>query len=110
MDSFPVRSKSQGPPSCSSSWIPVSQLDTDDDPATNSVNPLGIYDPSTTLWLQGKGPPEHDTLKQEEPQVICENENSGLMSKVEEYNRKVRENPTDVKTWMDFVSFQVSVC
>ncbi|XP_015278744.1 PREDICTED: protein NRDE2 homolog [Gekko japonicus] len=106
MDGFPVRSKSQGSPSCSSSWIPVSQLDTNDDPATNSVNPLGIYDPLTTLWLQGKGPPGHDTLKQEEQQVICENENSGLMSKVEEYNKKVRENPTDVKTWMDFVSFQ----
>nr|XP_056707814.1 nuclear exosome regulator NRDE2 [Euleptes europaea] len=106
MDSIPVCSKSQGSPSCSSSWIPVSQLGTDDVPATSSVNPLGIYDPLTTLWLQGKGPPEHDTPKQEEPQVICENRHSGLMAKVEEYNKKVRENPTDVKTWMDFVSFQ----
>ncbi|XP_048342184.1 nuclear exosome regulator NRDE2 [Sphaerodactylus townsendi] len=106
VDSIPVRSKSQASPSCSGSWIPVSQVDTDDVPATSSVNPLGIYDPLTTLWLQGKGPPENDASKQEEPQVICENGNSGLRAKVEEYNRKVREDPTDVKMWMDFVSFQ----
>ncbi|XP_077179591.1 nuclear exosome regulator NRDE2 [Paroedura picta] len=106
IDSFPVHSKTDGSPYRSSSWIPLSQLAADDDPATNSVNPLGVYDPSTTLWLQGKGPPEHDTLRQETPQVIGENDYSGVKSKVEEYNKKVRENPTDVKTWMDFISFQ----
>ncbi|XP_054828308.1 nuclear exosome regulator NRDE2 isoform X2 [Eublepharis macularius] len=106
VDGVPVGNKNQGSPSHSCSWIPVSSLDTDDIPATSSVNPLGIYDPMTTLWLQGKGPPEHETLKQENPHVISENGNSGLMAKVEEYNKKIREDPTDVKTWMDFVSFQ----
>ncbi|KAJ6661852.1 hypothetical protein lerEdw1_013023 [Lerista edwardsae] len=106
MDGVPVCSTNQGSPPGSSSWIPVSQLDPDTVPATSWVNPLGIYDPSTTLWLQGKGPPEHNALEQPESQENCEKGNSALMRKVEEFNRKVRENPRDVKVWMDFVSFQ----
>uniref|UniRef100_A0A8C8RWC3 NRDE-2, necessary for RNA interference, domain containing n=1 Tax=Pelusios castaneus TaxID=367368 RepID=A0A8C8RWC3_9SAUR len=104
-DGIPVYSKSQtssGP----STFIPVSQPDSDTPPATTSVNPLGIYDPLTTLWLQGKGPPEHESLEQQAPQETNENVNSILMTKVEEYNKMVRENPRDVHTWMEFVSFQ----
>ncbi|XP_074921736.1 nuclear exosome regulator NRDE2 isoform X3 [Chelonoidis abingdonii] len=107
-DGIPVYSKSQtssGP----STFIPVSQLDSDAPPPTTCVNPLGIYDPLTTLWLQGKGPPEHETLKQQASQETSENVNSILKAKVEEYNRMVRENPRDVHTWMEFVSFQDEV-
>ncbi|KAG6934970.1 NRDE-2, necessary for RNA interference, domain containing [Chelydra serpentina] len=105
-DGIPVYSKSQTSSSGPSTFIPVSQLDSDAPPTTTCVNPLGIYDPLTTLWLQGKGPPEHETLKQQASQETSENVNSILMAKVEEYNRMVRENPRDVHTWMEFVSFQ----
>ncbi|XP_073205517.1 nuclear exosome regulator NRDE2 isoform X6 [Lepidochelys kempii] len=104
-DGIPVYSKSQTSFG-SSTFIPVSQLDSDAPTTTTCVNPLGIYDPLTTLWLQGKGPPEHETLKQQASQETSGNVNSILMAKVEEYNRMVRENPRDVHTWMEFVSFQ----
>lgn len=110
MEGIPVCRTNQGSQSDSSTWIPVSQLDPDTVPTTCWENPLGIYDPMTTLWLQGKGPPEQDTAKQPENQENSENVNSSLMRKVEEYNRKLRENPQDVKLWMDFVSFQVCIC
>ncbi|XP_061467929.1 nuclear exosome regulator NRDE2 [Rhineura floridana] len=109
MDAIPVSVKSQGSPSGSTAWIPISSQDTDDAPAANWANPLGVYDPLTTLWLQGKGPPEHNSPKQQDLRENSENGNSLLMTKVEEYNRKVREDPGDVKAWMDFVSFQDEV-
>ncbi|KAJ7345101.1 hypothetical protein JRQ81_001051 [Phrynocephalus forsythii] len=101
-----VTRKSEAPPSVSTPWIPVLEPDTDDASTTSHMNPLGIYDPVTTLWLQGKGPPEPESLKEQEPQGSSKSGNSLLMMKVEEFNRKVRENPRDVKTWMDFVTFQ----
>ncbi|KAH0620431.1 hypothetical protein JD844_020874 [Phrynosoma platyrhinos] len=106
MDGIPITGKSQDSQPGSTTWIPILQTDIDDAPTTSYVNPLGIYDPLTTLWLQGKGPPEHDSLKQQEMQERSESGISCLMTKMEEYNRKVRENPRDVKAWMDFVSFQ----
>nr|XP_006122408.1 protein NRDE2 homolog isoform X1 [Pelodiscus sinensis] len=103
---IPVYSKSQTYSSDPSTFILVSQVDSDAPPATTRVNPLGIYDPLTTLWLQGKGPPEYETSKQQASQETSENVNSFLMAKVEDYNKRVRENPRDVHTWMEFVSFQ----
>ncbi|XP_058847690.1 nuclear exosome regulator NRDE2-like isoform X1 [Acipenser ruthenus] len=69
------------------------------------VNPLGVYDASTTLWLQGKGQPEPEN-QQARPAGAPGNVNTAMISKVEEFNRKLRENPEDAKTWMEFVSFQ----
>ncbi|MGH0161600.1 UNVERIFIED_CONTAM: hypothetical protein FKN15_078503 [Acipenser sinensis] len=69
------------------------------------VNPLGVYDASTTLWLQGKGQPEPEN-QQARPAGATENVNTAMISKVEEFNRKLRENPEDAKTWMEFVNFQ----
>nr|XP_020663249.1 protein NRDE2 homolog [Pogona vitticeps] len=106
VDSIFINHKHEGSPSGSAPWIPILELDTDDAPTTSHVNPLGIYDPLTTLWLQGKGPPEQESLKEQEPQGSSKNGNSLLIMKVEEYNRKIRENPRDVKMWMDFISFQ----
>lgn len=90
-------------------FIPVSQVETDDSSDTTEVNPLGIYDPSTTVWLQGKGCKSTDNEPvntQETTQEPGINMNSTLMSKVEEYNKKVRENPRDINAWMEFISFQ----
>lgn len=68
------------------------------------VNPLGIYDPGTTLWLEGKGQPE---VKGDQQSTEAQESNSTLLSaRVEEFNRNLRENPTDIKLWLDFVHFQ----
>ncbi|XP_025967807.2 nuclear exosome regulator NRDE2 isoform X1 [Dromaius novaehollandiae] len=105
-DGIPVHNKSSL--SDPTAFIPVSQMETDDHPDTTEVNPLGIYDPSTTMWLQGKGCKATDleSVKQQAFQEPGINTNSVLMSKVEEHNKKVRENPRDIQAWMEFVSFQ----
>ncbi|XP_034957789.1 nuclear exosome regulator NRDE2 [Zootoca vivipara] len=108
-DGIPVSTKSQGSLSGPTAWIPISEQDSADVLATGWANPLGIYDPGTTLWLQGKGPPEHDSRKPQEAQESSENGDSRLLARVEDYNRKVREDPGDIKAWMDFVSFQDEV-
>ncbi|XP_072424178.1 nuclear exosome regulator NRDE2 [Chiloscyllium punctatum] len=68
-------------------------------------NPLGIYDESTTLWLQGKGreEPEKQACV---PSDSSEKINSVNMAKVETFNRMLREDPGNVQTWMEFVHFQ----
>lgn len=99
-------------PSDPAAFIPIFQMETDDPSDTTEVNPLGIYDPSTTVWLQGKGAKSADHEPVNMQQTIQEpgiNVNSVLMMKVEEHNKKVRENPRDINAWMEFVSFQVYV-
>ncbi|KAM9290604.1 nuclear exosome regulator NRDE2 [Morus bassanus] len=106
-DGIPVCNKSS--PSNPTAFIPVFQMETDDPSDTTEVNPLGIYDPSTTVWLQGKGCKSADHEPVNTQQTIQEpgiNINSVLMTKVEEHNKKVRENPRDISAWMEFVSFQ----
>ncbi|XP_064179184.1 nuclear exosome regulator NRDE2 isoform X2 [Anguilla rostrata] len=72
------------------------------------VNPLGVYDPSTSLWLQGKGPAEHE--KQQEAGPPGTAGDGGACSqpagRVEDFNRRLRETPTDTATWLEFVRFQ----
>uniref|UniRef100_A0A8C5R346 NRDE-2, necessary for RNA interference, domain containing n=1 Tax=Leptobrachium leishanense TaxID=445787 RepID=A0A8C5R346_9ANUR len=83
-------------------FIPVSLNDKDcpnSSLPTSWVNPLGVYDASTALWLEGKG-----GLKNDEPQPAPRD--TGLLSKIEDYNRRLRESPGDVHAWMEFVSFQ----
>lgn len=107
-DGIPVCSKSST--SDPTAFIPVFQMETDDHSDTTEVNPLGIYDPSTTVWLQGKEckSADHEPVNtQQTTQEPGININSTLMTKVEEHNKKVRENPRDINAWMEFVSFQV---
>ncbi|XP_068539072.1 nuclear exosome regulator NRDE2 isoform X2 [Anas acuta] len=106
-DGIPVCNKSS--PSDSAAFIPVFQMESSDPSDTTEVNPLGIYDPSTTVWLQGKGnkDAEHEPVNTQQAfQESAINVNPILMTKVEEYNKKVRENPRDINAWMEFVSFQ----
>ncbi|KAM3918405.1 nuclear exosome regulator NRDE2 [Leptodactylus fuscus] len=87
----------------SSGFIPVK--DCEPEPSASSsgpaswVNPLGVYDSSTAMWLQGRGGPENKI-----PAV--EPRDTTVLEKVEDYNKRIRENPGDIKTWMEFVSFQ----
>ncbi|XP_037249686.1 nuclear exosome regulator NRDE2 isoform X1 [Falco biarmicus] len=88
-------------------FVPVFQMEAEDPSDTTEVNPLGIYDPSTTVWLQGNGSKSTEPVNaQQAVQEPVINMNSILMTKVEEHNKKVRENPRDINAWMEFVSFQ----
>lgn len=77
---------------------------------TSWVNPLGVYDPSTSLWLQGKGPAEHEKQQEAGPPGTAGDGGacSQLASRVEDFNRRLREKPSDTPTWLEFVRFQVS--
>ncbi|XP_020569349.1 protein NRDE2 homolog isoform X1 [Oryzias latipes] len=68
---------------------------------TSSVNPLGIYDSSTALWLQGKG-------RQDEQKQITQVEESAahVAGKTEEFNRHLREHPSDTQQWLQFIQYQ----
>lgn len=70
---------------------------------TTSVNPLGIYDSSTSLWLQGKGKPEEQELVNQ-----TEDNAAHATGKTEEYNRRLREQPSDTQLWIQFIRYQVS--
>lgn len=87
-------------------FIPVKDSADAATPVATWLNPLGIYDQSTTQWLQGQGPPEQESKQSDSQQ---DRESAALKARVEEFNRKVRENPRDTQLWMAFVAFQVSV-
>uniref|UniRef100_A0A3P8U9V6 NRDE-2, necessary for RNA interference, domain containing n=1 Tax=Cynoglossus semilaevis TaxID=244447 RepID=A0A3P8U9V6_CYNSE len=67
------------------------------------VNPLGVYDASTALWLQGKG--QQDEVHKLD--VDTEVSMSVSVRRTEEFNRQLREQPTDTQLWIKFISYQV---
>lgn len=70
---------------------------------TSDVNPLGVYDSSTALWLQGKGQQE-----QTEQQLTQAEQSGALLNKrTEEFNRQLREQPADTQLWVKFIRYQV---
>lgn len=87
-------------------FIPVKDSAEAATPVTSWLNPLGIYDQSTTQWLQGQGPAEQES---KQPDSQQDRENAALKARVEEFNRRVRENPWDTQLWMAFVAFQDEV-
>lgn len=70
-----------------------------------AVNPLGVYDTSTALWLQGKGQPVH--AEQDKLDIKSEPSAAFLTGRTEEFNRQLREQPTDAQLWIKFIKFQV---
>uniref|UniRef100_A0A3Q0S868 NRDE-2, necessary for RNA interference, domain containing n=1 Tax=Amphilophus citrinellus TaxID=61819 RepID=A0A3Q0S868_AMPCI len=65
------------------------------------VNPLGVYDSSTALWLQGKG--QQDQQKEGAHTV----EGTALLGgRTEEFNRRLREQPADTQLWIEFIRYQ----
>lgn len=69
-------------------------------------NPLGVYDSSTSLWLQGKGQPEQP---EQQPKQDAQTGQSAPFStsRTEEFNRKLREEPADTELWIKFIRYQV---
>ncbi|XP_004837131.1 protein NRDE2 homolog [Heterocephalus glaber] len=106
IDGVAVTSKTEPPSSEPVLFIPVKDSDNVAAPVTTWLNPLGIYDQSTTQWLQGQGPSEQES---KQPDSQPDRETAVLKAKVEEFNRKVRENPRDIQLWMAFVAFQDEV-
>ncbi|XP_003787030.1 protein NRDE2 homolog [Otolemur garnettii] len=106
IDGVAVSSKNEPPSSEPISFIPVKDSGDVAPPVTTWLNPLGIYDQSTTQWLQGQGPPEQEA---KQPELLPDSESAVLKAKVEEFNRRVRENPRDTQLWMEFVAFQDEV-
>uniref|UniRef100_A0A3Q0S8C7 NRDE-2, necessary for RNA interference, domain containing n=1 Tax=Amphilophus citrinellus TaxID=61819 RepID=A0A3Q0S8C7_AMPCI len=71
------------------------------DPRRSLVNPLGVYDSSTALWLQGKG--QQDQQKEGAHTV----EGTALLGgRTEEFNRRLREQPADTQLWIEFIRYQ----
>uniref|UniRef100_A0A3Q3S983 NRDE-2, necessary for RNA interference, domain containing n=1 Tax=Mastacembelus armatus TaxID=205130 RepID=A0A3Q3S983_9TELE len=65
------------------------------------VNPLGVYDPSTALWLQGKGQDKQKEDLQAGQSAVL------LAGRTEEFNRRLREQPADTQLWIQFIQYQV---
>ncbi len=112
-DSLPVLPVlSEGNAVSSDTYIKLSACTEEQGSSTHApvswVNPLGIYDRGTSLWLEGKGQPE---VKGDQQDVKAQGSSSStlLSARVEEFNRTLRENPTDTQLWLDFVHFQVSL-
>lgn len=111
-DSLPALPRlSEGSAATSDSYIKLPACTEEQGSSTQApvswVNPLGIYDPGTSLWLEGKGQPE---VKGDQQGVTVQGSSCTLLSaRVEEFNRKLRENPTDIQMWLDFVHFQVGL-
>ncbi|XP_061824410.1 nuclear exosome regulator NRDE2 [Nerophis lumbriciformis] len=74
----------------------------------SSVNPLGVYDSSTALWLQGKGrqaqTDHHDNNVKNEQEAVL------LPGRTEEFNRQLREQPADTQLWLKFIRYQDELC
>ncbi|XP_070776652.1 nuclear exosome regulator NRDE2 [Enoplosus armatus] len=71
---------------------------------TSAVNPLGVYDSSTALWLQGKGPRDQAEQQKQDTQT---GESAVLLAgRTEEFNRRLREQPADTQLWIEFIRYQ----
>ncbi|XP_017650731.1 protein NRDE2 homolog isoform X2 [Nannospalax galili] len=106
IDGMAVSSNAEPLSSEPATFIPVRDSADVAVPGTTWLNPLGIYDQSTTQWLQGQGPTEQES---KQPDSQEDRERAVLKARVEEFNRKVRENPRDTQLWMAFVAFQDEV-
>ncbi|XP_056282984.1 nuclear exosome regulator NRDE2 isoform X2 [Pseudoliparis swirei] len=74
---------------------------------TSTVNPLGVYDSSTTLWLQGKGQQEQTAQPQTQQQDTQMVQSAALLTgRTEEFNRRLREQPADTQLWLQFIRYQ----
>ena len=63
-----------------------------------TTNPLGIYDKHTEDWVKGVG-----GLQGEQEEVF---ENDEMQVRRLDYNRRLRNSPTDVELWIEFIDFQ----
>ena len=87
-------------------------LQPDKDPVTKTqnpkVNPLGIYDSSTELYIQGKSPafqtPERAAPTERD--IRRQRYQESLKKKNAEFNKHLYDNPEDISKWLEFIDFQ----
>ncbi|XP_020774937.2 nuclear exosome regulator NRDE2 isoform X1 [Boleophthalmus pectinirostris] len=72
------------------------------DGSQSTLNPLGVYDPSTALWMQGKGKSDETDQKQDTQTT----ESSFVTKKTEDFNKRLREQPEDTELWIQFIHYQ----
>ncbi|XP_041351727.1 nuclear exosome regulator NRDE2-like [Gigantopelta aegis] len=73
-----------------------------------NVDPFGIMDKSTRLYVQGKGATESEDDDDDNDDIISTSgfQMSDILQKVGIYNRRLRESPRDVDLWLEFIKFQ----
>lgn len=74
-----------------------------------SDNPLGVYDSSTCLYYEGKGVRQevpHDAAPHLSENIYKETHEQYPIRLTTEFNKYLRDNPHDVKRWLEFVKFQ----
>ncbi|XP_013855359.1 protein NRDE2 homolog [Austrofundulus limnaeus] len=106
---IPVLSSDNSDAFRSTAFLPLGDVDKDnkesgDRVQTLSVNPLGVYDSSTTLWLQGKGPQDNQKVELETEETPVR-----VVGRTEEFNKRLREQPTDTQLWIQFINYQDEV-
>ncbi len=89
-------------------YIPISKTVRKLDGEKTDYNPLGIYDSSTELYVQGKG---KMALQEEtdEGDIYRDTPEKLIQNKTAEYNSYLHENPNDEDRWLEFINFQDEV-
>ena len=75
------------------------------DAGHSCVNPLGIYDASTEMYMQGQGPLIHEPNKSR-PTRLKDSTEQLLKQRTAAYNRALTTDPHDIGKWLEFVDFQ----
>ncbi|XP_023233026.1 protein NRDE2 homolog [Centruroides sculpturatus] len=92
--------------------LSINELKTASKIDNTQINSLGIYDSATELYIQGKASVSKeagsggDDLSGSSYRSAVE---QYLYAKTEEFNKALREDPTNEQKWIDFVAFQDDV-
>ena len=73
-------------------------------PQLSERNPLGIYDASTVMYIQGH------TAESKDDQSFGEKEEVAITRQTALFNEKLRGNPHDIDLWLSFVEHQNVAC
>ena len=77
------------------------KTETDIEVETRNYNPMGIYSETTENYLKGVG--GLDKENENEAEVLEDDE---IQRRRMEYNTRLRETPTNVALWIEFIDFQ----
>ena len=89
------------PPCLGMDFISISLKSKDEDSASS----LHIYDMTTAMYLEGKGGLQEMENEAEEESAASFKLHL-VQEKTREYNERLRENPSDIQLWLEYVEFQ----
>lgn len=84
-------------------YIAISEMG--EEGGRSNINPLGIYDSSTELYMQGRGPMMHEQKASGRNSVKASQEEL-QKRKTADYNCGLTNNPHDEQKWLEFIDFQ----